>query len=113
MQMPQVVLNTVSNPGVQYFVLCLLSAWSGLLAHLLKKNLHGVKTAKQLRKYFKMHFTTILLSLLLGIGIAATALKGFIPGASDIFEAVAAAAAAGYIGDSFMEIPRKSQEQSR
>ena len=113
MQVPQAILNVAGNPGFQYFVLVLFSAWSGLLAHLLKKNLHGVKTAKQLRRYFKMHFTTILLSLLLGIGIAATALKGFIPGVSDIFEAIAAAAAAGYIGDSFMEIPRKAQEQSK
>ena len=101
--------SLANNPTV----VTMLAAWAGMFAHILKKNLGGVGTYKQLKKYCKLHFTTILLSGLIAFGLGAHTLSGYDPAMDTLWDLMALAFGKAFIGDNIIDIQRKIEEQKR
>lgn len=100
-------LKAPSNPAY----IAVASAWAGMVAHILKKNLSTVGTYKQLKRYCRLHFTTIIFSALIAFGLGVQTLAGYDPVTMSIYDLMALAFGKAYIGDSVMEVQRKREEQ--
>ena len=103
----EITLKMLNTPPV----IAVASAWAGVVAHLLKKNLSTVGTYKHLKRYCKRHFTTILFSSLIAFGLGVQTMAGYDPLTMSIYDLMALAFGKAYIGDSIMEVQRKREEQ--
>ncbi len=102
----QISLEFVDSPAV----IAIFSAWLGMSAHILKKQIGSVDTYQHLKRYLKRHFTTIVFSAIIATGIGINAMSGYDPRYQTVWDLMSFAFGGGYIGDSVMEIQRKREE---
>ena len=104
---------TIDSAANHPMAVAVASAWLGVATHIMVKNIDTVGTYKALKRYCKRHFTTILLSALLAFGIGMQTLSGYDPVTQTVFDLAAVAWSKAFIGDSLIEIQRKSKEKRK
>jgi len=108
MGMPQMVMETVKDPGILQGIAAIFSAWVGMAAHLWKKNVGG-ETWHDVKLYVGLHFKTVAIASVLafGAGVGVVAVQ---TADASVWAILSGGFTAGWTMDSAMEISRKTKE---